>query len=134
MFKPTKRSIKTHIVPDWFHDAKLGIFIHWGLYSVPAFAEITKSFGEIMESETLGSQFANNPYSEWYLNSLRIEGTKTHEYHQKEHGPDFKYEDFAPIFNDEIKKWNPEEMANIFQQAGAKYVVLVTKPVSDTLC
>ncbi|MHA1452716.1 MAG: alpha-L-fucosidase [Promethearchaeota archaeon] len=127
MFKPTKRSIKTHKVPDWFHNAKLGIFIHWGLYSVPAFAEITKSFGEIMETETLGSQFAHNPYSEWYLNSLRIEGTKTYEYHQKEYGPDFKYEDFAPIFNEEIKKWNPEEMANIFQQAGAKYVVLVTK-------
>lgn len=127
MFKPTKRSIIKHEVPEWFHDAKLGIFIHWGLYSVPAFAEITKSFGEIMESESLGYQFKHNPYSEWYLNSLRYEGTETQKYHTKEYGSDFKYEEFAPIFNEEIKKWNPEEMADIFREAGANYVVLVTK-------
>jgi alpha-L-fucosidase len=127
MFKPIRRSLKSHKVPEWYHDAKLGIFIHWGLYSVPAFAELTKSFGEIMETEPLGHQFKHNPYSEWYLNSLRNEDTKTFEYHQQEYGPEFKYEDFSSIFNEEIKKWNPEEMADIFRQAGAKYVVLVTK-------
>ena len=124
MFQPRKQSIKKHKVPEWFHDAKLGIFVHWGLYSVPAFAQITKEFREILETETLGAQFRNNPYSEWYLNSLRNEGTETHKHHLKEYGPDFKYEEFAPIFNEEIKKWNPDEMADIFKQVGAKYVVI----------
>ena len=105
MFKPTKKSISAHKVPDWFHNAKLGIFIHWGLYSVPAFAEITKSFDEILETEDLGYQFRHQPYSEWYLNSLRYEGTETHKYHLKEYGPQFKYEDFVSIFNEAIKKY-----------------------------
>jgi alpha-L-fucosidase len=40
MYQPTLASVQTHPIPDWFHHAKLGIFVHWGLYSVPAFAPI----------------------------------------------------------------------------------------------
>ena len=126
IFKPTKISIRKHEVPDWFHDAKFGIFIHWGLYSVPAFAVKELSF---TESPPMGEEyyFKNNPYAEWYLNTLRISGSPTHEYHKKEYGEDFSYDDFVPIFNEELKKWNPEEWAELFKKAGAKYVVLVTK-------
>ncbi|TES97503.1 MAG: alpha-L-fucosidase [Promethearchaeota archaeon] len=125
-FKPTKKSIRSHKVPDWFHDAKFGIFIHWGLYSVPAFAVKELSF---TESPEVGEEyyFKNNPYAEWYLNTLRISGSPTQEYHYREYGEDFAYDDFIPIFNEEIEKWNPQEWAEIFKNAGAKYVVLVTK-------
>jgi len=126
IFEPTKTSIRKHKVPNWFHDAKFGIFIHWGLYSVPAFAVKELSF---TESPAVGEEyyFKNNPYAEWYLNTLRISGSPTHEYHKKEYGEDFSYDDFVPIFNEELKKWNPEEWAELFKKAGAKYVVLVTK-------
>jgi alpha-L-fucosidase len=125
-YLPKKESIKQHEVPEWFHDAKLGIFIHWGLFSVPAYAvgKLT-----LEESQKRGTEvhFKNNPYAEWYLNSLRIEGSPTQKYHKETYGENFSYDDFAPIFNEEIKKWDPDDMVGIFKKAGAKYVVLVTK-------
>jgi len=125
-FEPTKVSIRKHKVPDWFHDAKFGIFIHWGLYSVPGFAVKELSF---TESPEVGEEyyFKNNPYAEWYLNTLRIIGSSTQEYHYKEFGEDFSYDDFVPTFNEEIEKWDSQEWAELFKNAGAKYVVLVTK-------
>jgi len=125
-YLPEKGSLKQHEVPEWFHDAKLGIFIHWGLFSVPAFA-IGKL--ELGESQKRGVEwhFKNNSYAEWYLNSLRIAGSPTEKFHKENYGEDFSYDDFAPIFNEEIKKWDPDDMADLFKKAGAKYVVLVTK-------
>ena len=126
IFEPTKISLRKHKVPDWFHDAKFGIFIHWGLYSVPAFAVKELSF---TESPPMGEEyyFKNNPYAEWYLNTLRISGSPTHDYHKKEYGENFSYDNFKQIFNKELEKWNPQEWAELFKNAGAKYVVLVTK-------
>ena len=125
-YEATKQSLKNHKVPDWFNDAKFGIFIHWGLFSVPAFAitgiDLNKSMKRGIEEH-----FKNNPYAEWYLNSLRILGSPTQAYHKKNYGKDFSYDDFVPIFNNELKKWNPDEMGELFRKAGAKYVVLVTK-------
>ncbi|MFX1406223.1 MAG: alpha-L-fucosidase [Promethearchaeota archaeon] len=125
-FEPTRKLIKKHEVPNWFHDAKFGIFIHWGLYSVPAFAVTGLN---LIESESRGPEehFKNNPYAEWYLNSLRIPGSPTETYHYENYGKEFTYDDFVPIFNKEIKNWNPKEWAQLFKKAGAKYVVLVTK-------
>jgi alpha-L-fucosidase len=125
-FEPTKSSIRKHKVPDWFHDAKFGIFIHWGLYSVPAFAAKGLSFSGTHHIDE-ENYFKNNPYAEWYLNSLRITGSPTQDYHYKEYGKDFSYDQFVPIFNEELKSWNPEEWVKLFKKAGAKYVVLVTK-------
>ena len=109
-FEPNKESIRKHQVPEWFHDAKLGIFIHWGLYSVPAFA--VKGLN-LLESEKRGAEehFKNNPFAEWYLNSLRIIGSPTQKYHRETYGENFSYDDFVPMFNEAIKKWNPDEMA-----------------------
>jgi len=125
-FEPTNESIKQHEVPEWFHDTKLGIFIHWGLFSVPAFAVGKLELDESMK-RGIEEHFKNNPYAEWYLNSLRISGSPTQKYHEETYGKDFSYDDFVPIFNNEIIKWNPEEMVDLFKRAGAKYVVLVTK-------
>ncbi|MBD3353173.1 MAG: alpha-L-fucosidase, partial [Candidatus Lokiarchaeota archaeon] len=128
MFKPTIKSLKNHNVPKWFHDAKLGIFIHWGLYSIPAYAPT--EFGGI--NETIGEHgwefhYRNNPYAEWYQNSIRIEGTKSRKYHIENYGKEFSYSNFAPKFNELVEDWDPHAWATLFKNAGAKYVVLTTK-------
>ncbi len=125
-YEPNHESIKHHEVPKWFHDAKLGIFIHWGLFSVPAFA-VTGI--DLIDSTKRGLEehFKNNPYAEWYLNTLRIPDSPTHKYHYKTYGEDFLYDDFVPLFNEGIKKWDPKKWASLFKKFGAKYVVLTTK-------
>ncbi|MBW2179318.1 MAG: alpha-L-fucosidase [Deltaproteobacteria bacterium] len=127
-YEANLESLAKKEIPDWFQDAKLGIFIHWGLYSVPAFAPI--KYGDI--TNTIGDygpvfHFAHNPYSEWYLNSLRINKDEYKEYHENTYGENFKYNDFIPIFNKEAKNWNPEEWINLFKDIGAKYIVFTTK-------
>lgn len=127
-YEPTRESVDKHAVPDWYHDAKFGIFIHWSLSCVPAFAPADR--GDIMEIlRTSGAKalFANQPYSEWYLNSLRIKGSPAYEYHAKTYGRDFDYYRFADDFNRELVNWSPGSWADLFAQVGAKYVVLVTK-------
>ena len=127
-YESTYESVKQHEVPKWFHDAKLGIFIHWGLYSVPAWAtNVGTSIKEVVKEEGFGGQFRNNPYAEWYNNSLRIEGSPTQKHHKETYGEEFTHDDFVPMFNKAIKKWNPKEMVDTIKKSGAKYVVLVTK-------
>ena len=123
VFEPNWESLQTHQVPNWFHDAKLGIFVHWGLYSVPAWATPLGELGKVDWNQW----FANNPYSEWYLNSLRIKGSPTEEHHFETYGKDFEYMDFVPKFNEEVATWDPTAMASLFADAGAQYVVLTTK-------
>ena len=69
----------------------------------------------------------NNPYAEWYLNVMRIDGSPTQAYHREHYGADYDYYNFAPVFDREIQKWKPEAWAKVFRDAGAKYVVLTTK-------
>lgn len=122
-FQPNWESIRTHEVPTWYHDAKLGIFVHWGLYSVPAWATPLGELGEVEWTKW----FPNNPYSEWYMNTLRIDGSPTQEYHRKAYGEDFGYMDFVPQFNESVQAWSPADMAGLFAEAGARYAVLTTK-------
>jgi len=127
-YEPKKKSLKKHKVPEWFNDAKLGIFIHWGLYSVPAYASnIGKSIKDVVREGGFGEQFRDQPYAEWYCNTVRIEGSPTQKYHKETFGEDFSHDDFVPMFNEAIKKWNPKEMVEAIKKSGAKYVVLVTK-------
>jgi alpha-L-fucosidase len=107
-FEPNWESLNRRESPTWFRDAKFGIFIHWGLYSVPAICD-------------------TSTYAEWYQWWLK---TNSHnglvrEFHEKWYGSDFTYADFAPEFHAEL--WQPDQWANLFKRAGAKYVVLVSK-------
>lgn len=120
-YQPTWESLDSRPAPAWYDDGKFGIFIHWGVYSVP-------SWGPKMV------------YSEWYWHDL-IEGIKpggpmakymknappspTREFHNRVYGKDFKYQDFAPMFKAEL--FNPDEWAAIFARSGARYVVLTSK-------
>lgn len=101
-------SLDARPTPAWWRDAKFGIFITWGLYSVPAWSP-------------------KGTYAEWYLHALRekTEDGQVYAYHVKTYGPDFGYEDFYPLFKAEL--WDPAEWAAIVRQSGAKYVVLTTK-------
>ena len=122
-YEPTIASLDTHPLPQWYAGAKLGIFIHWGLYSVPGWAPLSHPSHDFASVDYI----KNNPYAEWYLNVMRVPGSPTQAYHKEHYGANFGYYDFAPIFNRESKKWNPDDWAKTFHDAGARYVVLTTK-------
>jgi alpha-L-fucosidase len=98
-FRPDWESLQNCRVPDWYMDAKFGIFIHWGVYSVPAFD------------------------SEWYPRVMYIEGSGAYKHHIATYGTQdkFGYQDFIPRFKAE--KFDPSAWARLFKEAGAKYVV-----------
>ncbi len=122
-FQPTIESLNTHPLPQWYADAKLGIFIHWGLYSVPGWAVITPENAKLSPEEHL----KRNPYAEWYYNTMRLDGSPTQAYHREHYGANYDYYNFAETFDNEIQKWNPQDMAQVFKMAGARYVVLTSK-------
>ena len=108
-------------LPDWFRDAPLGIFIHWGPYSVPAWAEPTAELGEVPDD---AGWFAHNPYAEWYFNTIRIEGSPAAAHHRDVHG-DAPYDDFLDRWD--TSAFDPAAWADLFRRAGAAYVVPTTK-------
>jgi alpha-L-fucosidase len=122
-YEPSLDSLNRHALPQWYADAKLGIFIHWGLYSVPGWAPLVHPEHDFGSADYI----THNPYAEWYLNSMRLEGSPTQAYHREHYGANYDYYNFAAIFDKDIQKWNPESWAKIFHDAGAKYVVLTTK-------
>lgn len=128
IYQPTFESLRRHAVPDWFHDAKLGIFVHWGAYSVPGWAPRTEG-SQFEQAGAKGWEytFAHNPYAEWYLNTLSIDGSPTRDYHRATFGEDFSYDGFAPMFNAAMRGWDAEAWASLFAAAGARYVVPGTK-------
>lgn len=124
-YEPTSGSVSRHQVPKWYEDAKFGIFIHWSLFSVPAFAR-----ADGLSPEDMGSFSAfmkNQPYAEWYLNTSRIPGSTTQKHHREVYGDDFSYFDFQKDFEEISSKADMDKWADFFKKAGAKYVVLVTK-------
>lgn len=97
-FEPTRDSLGSHLpAPDWFRDAKLGMYFHWGIYSVPAFG------------------------SEWYPRWMHFRGNSTCEHHTEKYGDpaDFGYHDFVPMFKAE--KFDPDEWAELFEKTGARF-------------
>lgn len=122
-YEATLESLNRHPLPQWYADAKLGIFVHWGLYSVPGWAPLVHPQHDFTNTDYM----MNNPYAEWYLNSMRIEGSPTQAYHRDHYGANYDYYNFAAVFDREIQKWNPDTWAEVFRNAGAKYVVLTSK-------
>ena len=121
-YEPTIESLDKHPLPEWYAGAKLGIFIHWGLYSVPGWAPLTHPDHDFSSNDYI----KYDPYAEWYLNTMRVTGSPTEAYHREHYG-NRSYYDFAAEFNRESKKWNPDVMAEAFKMAGARYVVLTSK-------
>ncbi len=121
-YKPTLNSLNRHPLPEWYAGAKLGIFVHWGLYSVPGWAPLQHPNHDFASQDYI----RNNPYAEWYFNVMRIPGSPTQAYHREHYG-NADYYDFARTFNEQSQKWSPDAWARIFRDAGARYVVLTTK-------
>lgn len=121
-YLPTMDSIRTHAVPQWYQDCKFGIFIHWGIYSVPGWAYPLGRLGTVPFDERW---YAYNPYAEWYCNTIRCKTGPAYEYHIKTYGKDFPYENFAHMFLAE--NWDPNEWTALFQASGAKYVIPTAK-------
>src|SRR5437868_2182361 len=102
-FRPDWESLQKYEPPAWYRDAKFGIFIHWGAYSVPAFG------------------------SEWYPRMMYVKGSPEYKHHIETYGPQdkFGYKDFIPMFKAE--HFDPAAWAELFKKAGAKYVVPVAE-------
>lgn len=102
-FDASWNSLEKVSIPTWYQDAKFGIFIHWGVYAVPAFS------------------------NEWYPRHMYQQGTKEFEHHVKTFGPQekFGYKDFIPLFT--AKKFNAAAWATLFKKSGAKFVMPVAE-------
>lgn len=102
-FKSDWESLKQYRIPEWYQDAKFGIFIHWGVYAVPAFD------------------------NEWYPRNMYLKGDKVFQHHIATFGPQtqFGYKDFIPKFKAE--KFDAKTWADLFRRSGAKFVVPVAE-------
>lgn len=102
-YKDDWASLHEYPIPKWYQNAKFGIFIHWGVYSVPAFG------------------------SEWYSRRMYLEGTKEFEHHVNTYGPqkEFGYKDFIPMFKAE--KFDAGKWVELVLESGAKYVMPVAE-------
>lgn len=100
-YKDNWQSLSGHKTPSWYYQGKLGIFIHWGIYSVPGFG------------------------NEWYSRNMYCIGSREFIYHKMKYGnqKDFGYKDFIPMFKGE--KFDADEWISLFKEAGAKFVTPV---------
>jgi len=104
IYKPDSATIaQNYEIPEWFKDAKLGVFIHWGVYAVPAFQ------------------------NEWYPRNMYIKDSRAYDHHLETYGnqTEFGYKDFIPMFKAE--KFNAEEWVSLFKESGIKYIVPVAE-------
>ena len=97
-FKPTDESLKTYQYPEWFRDAKLGYWAHWGPQAVPR-------------------------QGDWYARNLYVQGSRQNIYHVANYGPpsQFGYKDIISLWKAE--RWDPEKLMKLFKKAGGKYFV-----------
>lgn len=127
MYEPTWDSVATHSLPEWYDDAKLGIFLHWGLYSVPGWAPQVPDIQQLLKEQGPAEMLRDNPYAEWYLNSSRLQGSPTWHHQRETYGPDATYDDFIAPFDDGATGADMDAIAAVCRDAGAGYVVLTTK-------
>jgi alpha-L-fucosidase len=124
-FAPTLDSLRRHAVPDWYHDAKLGIFIHWTLAAVPGFAPRDRDIRALMR-ERYRDLLPLSPYTEWYENAIKFPWSPSAAWHREHHGSR-PYASFRAEFERGLEQWDPAAWATAFRAAGARYVVFVTK-------
>jgi len=124
-YAPTLESLNAHPVPAWYEDAKFGIFIHWGLFSIPAFAARSGSISDAFRTN-YDIAVAQTPYCEWYWNAIKVPESDSARFHAATYH-DAPYEAFREPFLSGLAQWDPDAWARAFADAGARYVVLVTK-------
>src|SRR5258708_7907998 len=102
-FRASWESLRQYTVPEWYRDTKFGIFIHWGIYSVPAFG------------------------NEWYSRNMYVQGTEEFKHHVATYGAhtEFGYKVFIPQLTG--AQFDPQTWAELFRQAGARYIIPVAE-------
>ena len=105
-YEATWESLDTRPCPAWFVDAKFGVFVHWGVYSVPAWSP-------------------KGMYSEWYWMWMQDKTKDVWKFHARVYGADFPYFDFAPQFKAEL--FNADQWADLIAASGAKYIIPTSK-------
>lgn len=114
-YQPNWESLDSRPVAPWFEDAKFGIFVHWGPYSVPAWSP-------------------KGTYAEWYQYWMqnktlsgngKFTGTEVYDHHVETYGEDFTYYDFGKMFN--ARSYDANKWAKLFEDAGAKYMIITSK-------
>ena len=127
VYEGTWDSVRAHRVPKWYDDAKLGVFVHWGLYSVPGWAPQVPDIQRLLVESGPKRMLRENPYAEWYLNSMRIRGSPTQRHHEEVYGDTYPYDNFVKVFDDASAGADLDAVASLCEAAGARYVVLTTK-------
>jgi alpha-L-fucosidase len=113
------------VTPSWYDEAKLGLFVTWSTAAIPAYAPLTTL--DDLPGEDGVQAFRRLPYAEMYWNTMSIPGSPTARYHAEHYG-DMPYEEFARQLRETmIPRFDPEPLAELFAQAGARYVVFFTK-------
>jgi len=100
-YKDNWDSMRDIPIPEWYKNAKFGLFVHWGLYSIPAFK------------------------NEWYARNMHIKDSLEYNHHCETYGSDFAYKDFVPLFKAE--KFSADEWLELFEKSGAKYLMPVAE-------
>ena len=99
-YEPTWESLDARPLPQWYDDVKLGIIIHWGVYSVPSFS-------------------SNGHIAEWFWwDWIQLKNPILSKFMEDNYPPGFSYADFAPMFRAEL--FNPDEWVDMFESSGAK--------------
>lgn len=124
VYRPTRESLNAHPVPDWYHDAKFGVFIHWGLFSVPGFAP-NGNFADVIRNDYDRAMLVH-PYAEDYWNAIKDPSTPSAQFHRRHYGG-LPYSGLKEHFLTGLERWDPVAWAATFHDAGARYVVLVAK-------
>jgi alpha-L-fucosidase len=106
-YKADLQSLNRHETPEWYKDSKLGVFLDWGLYSIPGYGE---------------KGWSKARYPDWYLLNMYKE---LKEYHIKKWGEDFHRDDFLPLFT--AQDFNAQELVSLVKSSGAKYLVPFSK-------
>jgi alpha-L-fucosidase len=109
-----------HPTPDWYRGAKFGVFVHWGPYSVPAWAEPIGALGTIEKTYW----YQHNPYAEWYYNTIRVEGSPAGE-HQRTEYAGAGYDDFIDAWRAE--EFDADSVLDLVRRSGARYFIPTTK-------
>ena len=108
-YKPTWESLDSHKMPQWYDDAKIGLSMHWGVYSVSSWAPRENGIS----------------YAEWYGFRMHEQGNPTVDYHLENYGENFAYDDFIPKWKAE--NYNPDEWARFAKKMGANYIFITSK-------
>ena len=128
MYEGTWDSVGTHVVPDWYDDAKLGVFVHWGLYSVPGWAPRVPDIQQLLTEHGPKRMLFENPYAEWYLNSMQLPGSPTAAAPPRGlRRATTPTRTSSTTFDDPAARPTSTQLADLCRTAGARYVVLTTK-------